>query len=96
MTYAPEAKVFHAHDLTLIAFLRQHFHYGQGAFSFHKAQARQTKRRIKVEPASFYLKMLSYPFVSTPGVKAPIFTLLLILAQIANALGFLWKLTREH
>jgi len=32
MIYVAEAVVYHAHDLTFRAFLRQHFHYGQGAF----------------------------------------------------------------
>jgi GT2 family glycosyltransferase len=36
LVYAPEAKVLHAHALTIGAFVRQHFAYGRGAFRFHQ------------------------------------------------------------
>lgn len=94
MIYAAEAVVYHAHALTFRTFLRQHIHYGQGAFCFHHARARRGQHRIRVEPPSFYLNMLRYPFVSAQGVKAPLLTLLFVVAQIANALGFFWKRTK--
>ena len=94
MIYEAEAVVYHAHDLTFRAFLHQHFHYGQGAFCFHQVRARRRRHRVTVEPLSFYLNMLRYPFVSAQGVKAPFLMLLLVVAQVANAAGFFWELTR--
>ena len=94
MIYAAEAVVYHAHDLTFRAFLHQHFHYGQGAFCFHQVRARRGRHRVKVEPLSFYLNMLRYPFVSAQGVKAPFLMLLLVVAQAANAAGFFWERTK--
>ena len=94
MIYAAEAVVYHAHDLTFRAFLHQHFHYGQGAFCFHQVRARRGRHRVKVEPLSFYLNMLRYPFVSAQGVKAPFLMLLLVVAQVANAAGFFWERTK--
>ena len=94
MIYAAEAVVYHAHDLTFRAFLHQHFHYGQGAFCFHQIRARRGRHRVKVEPLSFYLNMLRYPFVSAQGVKAPFLMLLLVVAQVANAAGFFWERTK--
>lgn len=39
-----EAIIYHAHDLTLQKFLRQHFHYGQGAWAFYRARERLAAR----------------------------------------------------
>jgi GT2 family glycosyltransferase len=95
MIYAPDAVVFHANDLTFRKFLRQHFHYGEGAFCFHRIRARRGRHRIKVEPPSFYFNLLRFPFLRGQGWKAPLLVLLLIVAQIANALGFFWKWVKE-
>ncbi len=91
MIYAPEAVVYHAHALTFRTFLRQHFHYGQGAFCFHRVRARRLQDRVKVEPLTFYVNMLRYPFVSAQGGQAPLLMLLLVVTQVANAAGFFWQ-----
>ncbi len=91
MVYAPEAVMYHAHALTLRTFLRQHFHYGRGAFCFHRVRARRGQCRIKVEPLMFYIKMLRFPFSGELGVRASIVMALIVLAQIANATGFFWE-----
>jgi glycosyltransferase involved in cell wall biosynthesis len=96
MLYASEAVVYHAHALTFRTFVRQHFHYGQGAFCFHRVRARRGQHRIRVEPPSFYLNMLRYPFASAPGVTATLLMLLFVVAQIANALGFFWMRAKER
>ncbi len=90
MIYAAEAVVYHAHALTFRTFLRQHFHYGQGAFCFHRVRARRLQDRVKVEPLTFYVNMLRYPFGSAQGVQAPLLLLLLVVTQVANAAGFFW------
>ena len=94
MIYAPDAVVYHAHDLTFRTFLRQHFHYGCGAFCYHQIRARRGQHRITVEPPSFYFNLLRYPFVNAQGVNAPILMLLLVATQAANAAGFFWKRTK--
>jgi len=91
LTYAPDAIVFHSHGLSLRTFLRQHFHYGQGAFYFHRVRSQRRHMRMQVEPMSFYLKMLSYPFACGQGRRAPLVAVLLLISQIANALGFFWN-----
>src|SRR5262249_32212812 len=58
MIYAPEALVYHAHDLTLQTFWRQHFDYGRGALTFHQARARRQQEPLKLEPLSFYFQLL--------------------------------------
>jgi GT2 family glycosyltransferase len=90
MIYAAEAVVYHAHALSFRTFLRQHFHYGQGAFCFHRVRARRFKDRVKVEPLAFYVNMLRYPFISAQGVQSPLLLMLLVVTQVANAAGFFW------
>jgi glycosyltransferase involved in cell wall biosynthesis len=94
MIYAAEAMVYHAHDLTFRTFLRQHFHYGQGALYFRQVRARRGQDRVKVEPPAFYFNMLRYPFVTARGCNALIMMLLLVVTQVANAAGFFWERAR--
>ena len=91
MIYVAEAVVHHAHDLTFWTFLRQHFHYGRGAFCFHQVRARLGQDRVKVEPLAFYLNMLRYPFISARGSNTLMLMLLLVVTQVSNATGFFWQ-----
>ncbi len=91
MIYAPEVLVYHAHRLALPAFWRQHFNYGRGAFCFHQVRAQRNREPVKVEPFSFYLNLLTYPFVQPLHRPAPLLTGLLFLSQVANAAGFFWE-----
>ncbi|VAX25422.1 Glycosyl transferase, group 2 family protein [hydrothermal vent metagenome] len=86
--YVPEAVVRHSHSLTFGAFCKQHFNYGRGAFHFHEARAKRNEERIKVEPLSFYLDLIRYPFTLRRGWQALSLTALLMLTQAANAWGF--------
>ena len=91
MTYAADAVVYHAHALTFGTFWRQHFNYGRGANRFHTARARRSRKGVRVEPFSFYLELLRYPFKRRTGRQAPLLAALLLISQAANALGFLWE-----
>jgi GT2 family glycosyltransferase len=95
MTYAPEVKVYHHHTLTLSAFWRQHFNYGQGAFRFHKIRRQGRSGRFRIEPLSFYSNMLGHPFSSKRKESAFLFSALLFITQIANAAGFLWEWVKQ-
>ena len=94
--YAHAMEVNHAHALTLVSFWRQHFNYGRGAFCFHQVRAKREVRPIQVEPISFYLKLLSYPF-KQPSTQPEIFvSSLLLLSQAANVMGFIWEQTHQQ
>ncbi|MBA3964281.1 MAG: glycosyltransferase [Nitrospirales bacterium] len=96
LRYAPEALVFHAHPLTLGTFWRQHFTYGRGAFSFHRMRAERGGGPVRVEPLSFYLNMFTYPFNhASLGRFMPI-SLLLMIAQVANAKGYFLEKYRNR
>jgi glycosyltransferase involved in cell wall biosynthesis len=91
MIYAPEVLIYHAHPLTFRTFWRQHFNYGRGAFRFHQARARRGKRRIRLEPLSFYLNLLWYPFSQARSRQALLLTALLVMSQVASTAGFVWQ-----
>jgi GT2 family glycosyltransferase len=91
LAYAPEMIVHHAHDLTPRSFWQQHFNYGRGAHYYHSARAERRGAKLRVEPVRSYGNLLRYPFTQTRGLRAWRLTTLLLLAQIANALGFFWE-----
>jgi len=91
LSYEPAAVVYHAHDLTLRRFWRQHFHYGRAALYFH----RQRSRRVELEPPAFYLQLLRYAFSEGRGFAALRAAMLLALSQAANAAGYYSKRIRS-
>jgi glycosyltransferase involved in cell wall biosynthesis len=91
MTYAPEVRVYHTHALTFSTFWKQHFNYGRGAFHFHQLRTRRCQRGLRMEPLSFYLNMLRYPFLQVQGQQALLLAALLLVSQGANAAGFWWE-----
>lgn len=93
LVYAPEALVYHSHDLTFRTFLRQHFRYGQGALRFHRTRARRRRERVHVESLSFYTRMLTEPFAA--GEPHPVRTsLLMMTSQAVAAVGFAFELSK--
>ncbi len=91
MTYTTQAIVYHSHDLSLTQFWRQHFNYGRGAYYFRKVRAMRGRDRVKLEPASFYTKLTLYS-LKKDEMQHRIYTaMLLVLSQIAGALGFYWE-----
>lgn len=95
MIYAPEARVYHSHELSFLSFGSQHFNYGRGAFCFHNLCSRHGLKRIKLEPLSFYLNMLKYPFSQLMSKRAFQCTLLLAISQTAHTAGFFWERSRK-
>ena len=91
MIYTHEALVYHSHRLTFRSFIRQHFKYGRGAFHFHTARTKRGHLKIKVEPKTFYLNLLRYPFIQKYHLRAPLLSILLVISQISNAIGFFWE-----
>jgi glycosyltransferase involved in cell wall biosynthesis len=83
------AMVTHAHDLTFSSFLRQHFRYGQGAFTYHLLLVQHNSDFLSVQPLSFYKDMLRFPWRTQRGWNAWVGAILLMLSQVANGAGFL-------
>ena len=89
LTYVPDAIVYHYHELTFWSFWRQHFNYGGGSIRFRAARARRNQERFKIEPPAFYLNLVLCAWEKKlPRPMA--MTALLVISQLANALGFIW------
>ena len=96
LVYAPEALVYHAHHLTLFSFWRQHFNYGRGAFCFYKLRSKRKAKQMEVEPLSFYLDLLTYPFSQSSTQPKLFISILFFISQVANIAGFFWeKITQK-
>lgn len=90
LTYAPEATVYHAHDLTLGTLWQQHFAYGRGALRFHRARSRNGHGRFKPD-FDFYSKLLRASASDARKSRAIQLTALLLWSQLANAAGFFYE-----
>jgi GT2 family glycosyltransferase len=61
--WLPEAVVVHNHELTLRAFLRQHFRYGVGAIEYRQARRQgPVRRRVPFAGPGFHLGFVLAPF----------------------------------
>jgi GT2 family glycosyltransferase len=88
--YAPEAIVYHSHELTLHKFWKQQFNYGRGAFLFQQITSKRAAKG-KLQHPSFYLNLLTYPFFHTPGFQKLFIAALFLVSQMAIAAGLFWE-----
>jgi len=89
LMYVPEARVTHAHHLTLASYIRQHFGYGRGAFRHHKGYAARHRGGSSIETA-FYLSLVRRfrPRLDGPVARKSALVTLLVAWQAANTMGF--------
>lgn len=87
-TFAPEAVVYHAHDMTLREFVRQHHAYGRGAALLRRRADAQGYGPLPLERPSFYWDLLAYPLRGSGATARVRTTLLFALSQAANAAGY--------
>ncbi len=88
MRHVPAARIGHAHDLNLGAFMRQHFNYGRGAYLFHSRRAARSGEPIRMEPPGFYAGLAAFPFTRYGGRHRLSVAALVLVSQVANAVGF--------
>ncbi|MEM9908886.1 MAG: glycosyltransferase family 2 protein [Cyanobacteria bacterium P01_D01_bin.44] len=91
MRYVPEAKIWHAHELSLKKYWRQHFNYGRGAYHFHQVRSRRKAAPVQVEPLTFYTRLLTYSFKRSNVPSALFLAGLMLVSQVANVAGFFWE-----
>ena len=91
MAYVPEAVVYHAHNMSMLGFWRQHFNYGRGAYCFHLIRLGRNEERVKLEPLTFYINLLLYPFQHSFNVRSFFLALLFFCSQISNTMGYFWE-----
>jgi len=91
MIYVPGAIVEHFPLLTWRSFCRQHFNYGRGALYFRRERAKRNGGFVTLEPLSFYLGILRFPFSQAQGAWALLLATLMLVSQTAQVAGFLWE-----
>ncbi|MCS6813553.1 MAG: glycosyltransferase family 2 protein [Cyanobacteria bacterium] len=91
MQYVPTARIHHAHQLSLKTYWKQHFNYGRGAYHFHCIRAQRDASPMRVEPLSFYINLLTFPFSQLLKQPPILISLLLVVSQVAGVLGFVWE-----
>ena len=101
LVHAPEAIVRHMRELTARSFWWQHFGYGRGAWTLHRARAERNWGRFAIEPG-FYGEIARQVHRRGNGAGRPSLAALALTSQIANAAGFAreavaarWR-TRPH
>lgn len=96
MSFAPDARIRHAHRLNSASFLRQHWNYGRGAFHFHESRSRRGAEPVRPQPPSFYLDLIRYPYRNGSPPRATFEAALLAASQGVNALGYFYEKLRRH
>ena len=79
IAYSTRALVRHRHSLDLQSFLRQHFAYGRGAYSYRS----RLGSPLRLEPSDFYASLLARAFRVGPSMGG-----LVTLSQAATAAGY--------
>jgi glycosyltransferase involved in cell wall biosynthesis len=94
LSHVDEAVVYHANDLTLGRFLRQHFNYGRGILSFRLQRRTRIRREIVPEPLKFYLNLVFSPLGGRKAPRRWRTVALLIVSQLATMAGAVRELVR--
>ena len=85
--FVPEAVVYHAHDLTLPGFLRQHFRYGRGLLRHRFHAAKGTGSRPRIRRPAYYMSLIRFPLAELGGARAWAQMALVGLSQVATVAG---------
>lgn len=96
MVHEQKAVVYHAHNLSLMQFWRQHLSYGRGALKFNRAHALRSPESSTFE-AGFYARLPGYilrGISRVPMKQTPILLSLMITWFVANTLGFMLETLR--
>jgi len=82
LVYVPDAFVTHDSPVGALRFWRRHYGYGRGAFRFRSSHL------PRLEPGAFYWSMLTQAWRESPGERGVALGLLVLLSQVASALGY--------
>ncbi len=97
MAFVADAVMWHDHDLTFLAYCRQHFNYGRGACDFHEVRNQRGSGTVRGD-MTFHLNTrnwLLYPFTQVGWLEALPLAANLALWQLTYASGFLGESLRR-
>ena len=99
LSWLPDATAYHAHDLTLGGFVRQHYDYGRGIFTFRAMRSRRRSTPLVPEPLGFYRDLILAPTRGGTGLGRWRYAMLLLVSQGATVAGALkasiWERPRD-
>lgn len=102
LQYIPTAIMYHEHHLTFWGFVKQHLCYGGGAYQYRMRRSYKLgQANQSASITSEYHMILNiwnwliYPSKNLYGFQVVQVTLLFIIWQIANLIGFLWMMLQE-
>jgi len=96
LVYVPEAIVFHAHDMNLGKFVRQHLAYGRGAALLRRRARERGYGPIPLERSSFYWDLLRYPQRAASIRNRGLESVLFAVSQVANTVGYFQARFKEY
>jgi GT2 family glycosyltransferase len=85
----PDAVVFHWNDLDWKRFWKLHVSYGRGSALYRRLIAQQEQRPFRIESWRYYRRLLTYPVVHYGVSRAIPIIGLLLLSQLATAIGYI-------
>lgn len=94
LLYAPDAVVHHFHPLNFAALCRRHFQIGRGARRYFLKRKRAHGGGVQPD-LRFYRKLLRLPFERNAPWRGLLMAFLVVAAQAANAVGYVYERTRE-
>lgn len=93
LVYAPEALIYHAHDLDAASFVRQHFNYGRGAIEYREL------RPDKQLPKRNYVRSYHWTFLRhllRAGRRRPYVAALVLVQLVAYPAGIAYEDLRRR
>lgn len=85
----PNAAVTHWKSLDIRRFWQLHVRYGAGSALYRQMITPKAQKGIRIEGSSYYWQLLTYPFKLYPSQRAMHISGLLLLSQLATAVGFI-------
>lgn len=82
------ARVTHHLQSTLRRYVAQHLRYGQGAAHLNRARQRRGHRGPKLEPLSFYVRLVTHPVRRGLSPRTVALSILAFLSQAAYGAGY--------
>lgn len=90
-----DAVITHCHALNLRRFVAKNFSYGRGAFQVRRPVGVEKRDRRPFEPFRFYRDLIFGPVNRGVTPERIALSLLMLLAQGANAAGYVWEAWRS-
>ncbi|MFO7692345.1 MAG: glycosyltransferase family A protein [Vicinamibacterales bacterium] len=96
MVYAADAVAVHAATSSPLRFWRRHYAFGEGAYRFRHRHDRPAGSRVTLEPPEFYTRLVFNPMTRPATPKGAAIAALIVVSQLASALGFLAARRAAH